>query len=91
MPENKKPAKDARTIAIRVSPEVWQVLDAARTLRGHRGMQDLLLPVIEAEADQWRDLEEVRTILRSVREFQAREAGELERLPKERRRGKGQN
>ena len=66
-------SRDLRAIAVRVPPEVWNVLDAARMVKGYRGLQDLLRPVLETEADRWSKVEEVKTILRSVKEYQARE------------------
>ena len=77
--------EELRAISVRVPPDVWDILDAARMVNRHRGMQDLLRPVVEDVARQWGQIPEVQEILRKIQEFQAREAGELERLEPRRR------
>ncbi len=80
-----KPSEELRAISVRVPPEVWDVLDAARMVNRHRGMQELLRPVVEDAASQWEQIPEVREILRKIHEYQAREAGGLEHLESRRR------
>lgn len=81
-----KRREELRAVSVRVPPDVWDVLDAARMLNRHRGMQDLLRPVVEEAARHWAQIPEVQEILRKIQEFEARGAGELEHLEPRRRR-----
>lgn len=41
-----------KQVNVRVSREIYDVLDAAAFVRGFRGMQDLVGPVVEREAEK---------------------------------------
>lgn len=59
--------RDSKQVNVRVSPEVYEVLDSAAFVRGFRGMQELLGPLIEAEATRLAREEPVQDALAARR------------------------
>jgi hypothetical protein len=68
-------------VNVRVSQEIHEILEIAIFAKRLRGMQDLLLPVIEGYARELAALPEIQAIARSRQEHGARHAGKLSRLP----------
>jgi hypothetical protein len=74
-------AGDLHLVGIRVSSETQATFEAAAAGYG-RSLQDLLRPLLEAEAERLRQVPEIATILRAAAELRARESGKLQRLGK---------
>jgi len=69
-----------RAVAVRVPDDVHAVLDVARAAYGHRSLQELLAPVIEAYAKSLAAKPQIQVMLRSRAELQAEATGLLTNL-----------
>ena len=74
-------AKDDPQVNVRVSPEVFEILEAAIYAKRLRGMQELLRPEIDRIAQRLREEPGVQTAARGRKEQDAHQAGTLKRLP----------
>jgi hypothetical protein len=84
MSRKKDPAvRDLQPVLVRVPDEVFQVFQIARAAYGHRSLQELLRPVLEAHADYLRAKAPIQAMLKSRAELQAEESGTLRRLPEQ--------
>lgn len=82
--------KDESQVNIRVKSETLELLEAAVYLRRLRGMQALLLPVIEQFVeDLLREDPEIQAAVRARRERDARHAGKLRRISRKKQAGNG--
>lgn len=59
--------RESKQVNVRVTSETFDVLDSAAFVRGYRGMQDLLGPVIEREASRLAREDPVRDALAARR------------------------
>lgn len=88
MPNPKRPdaVRDLRAIAIRVSPHASDVFDIARAAYGHRSLQDLLRPLLEAEAQRLSEIPQIREMLAAAQTLRAHEEAVVTPLDRRRRR-----
>jgi hypothetical protein len=81
MPRKQEHAvRDMRPIAVRVPDDVHAVLDVARAAYGHRSLQELLAPIVEAFAMSLAEKPQIKAMLRGRAELQAEAAGTLTSL-----------
>ena len=81
MPRKQEDAvRDMRAVAVRVPDDVHAVLDVARAAYGHRSLQELLAPIVEAYAKSLAEKPQIQAMLRGRAELQAEAAGTLTML-----------
>ena|SRR6185437_12410314 len=59
------------TVGVRVSTEASEIFDVARAAYGHRSLQDLLRPVLEAEAKRLAAVPQIKAMIASSRALRA--------------------
>ncbi len=82
MPPRKKPdaVRDLRPVAVRVSDEAIEIFDIARAAYGQRSLQELLRPVLEAEARRLAGIPQVTAMLNHARDLRSRPEGTVTHL-----------
>lgn len=81
-----KPAEPAKSLNLRLPPELFRVLDVARLATGHKSMQAFLSEVVTRAADQYSGEPEIQAMLQNIGEYQARQEGKLQRIERSSRR-----
>jgi uncharacterized protein (DUF1778 family) len=66
--------RDSKQVNIRVDPDTYEVLESAAFVRGYRGMQELLEPIIEREVTTWARQAAVRHAIAARRKQAASES-----------------
>jgi hypothetical protein len=74
-----------RQILLRVPEDVYEILEAAKTVTRSRSMQALLGEELLKLAETFAKEPEVQSILRTIREYEARQSGRLKRIDTSRR------
>jgi hypothetical protein len=76
-----------RHVPVRLPEELYRVLEVARIATGAKSMQAFVSEVVERAVREYADEPEIRAMLQSIGEYQARRDGKLQRMERSTNKG----